>query len=208
MKGVMKAIGPGALALCCLLTIAAADVIVYRGTCRIDYDITLDGNTVPPPKSSAFVIVDYITGTWNRFHFYRAGGKRVYYGFADAVSTFHGGTAVLTSGRTASVFARGSGAEGPSGFNCNMTHLRGINVPFVVRTEPAIGSVTRPRAVTLAVRQFQGIFGDVTFAEQVYTLTLDPVRTIKANNANQTMAEATAAIISEFEKRGYILDQP
>jgi hypothetical protein len=61
--------------------------------------------------------------------------------------------------------------------------------------------------VTLAVRQAQGAFGNVNSAEHVYTLTLDPVRTIKANNANQTMAEVTAAIISEFEKKGYIQDE-
>ena len=194
------------LSLTLSATLASADVVIYRATCRIAYDVEGDQSVQAPPKSSAFIIVDYDTGTWSRFNYYREGGKRVF-SFNGIVFDFKGGNATLPSGKSASVFADGGSSVNGSENSYRLTTLRGTNVPFLSTTQPGPVTVTRPRAGTLIDREYTVSPGSAKFFERTYTLTLDPIRTIKANNANQSVADAANAIVSEFANKGYLPDE-
>ena len=185
---------------------ASADVVIYRAVCRITYDIEGDKSVQAPAKSSAFIVVDYDAGTWSRFNFYTESGKRVF-SSNGIVFSFKGGNAALPNGKTASVFAGGGSSENGGESSYRLTTLRGTNVPFVIATQPGAVTVTRPRAATLIDRAYDVSPGAADFYERAYTLTFDPTRTIKANNANLSVADAMNAIMSEFAAKGYVPDE-
>jgi hypothetical protein len=186
--------------------LARGDVIVYKGISKIAYDIVSDTNTIPPKNSSVFIVIDYETGMWGRFNYYLEGEKKVYFPTAELV-TLRGGTAVLKSGASASVFAAGGTAEDTSSFFHYLALLRGTNETVTLRTSPSIVSTARPRALTIGIRDTNGANGTVNFAERVYTVSIVPGRTIAANNAGQTVEQVILGLSAEFEGKGYSLDQ-
>jgi hypothetical protein len=194
------------LALASLATMASAEVVIYRAVCRITYDIEGDKMVQAPAKSSAYIVVDYDAGTWSRFNYYTESGKRVF-SANGVVFNFKGGNAALPNGKTASVFADGGSSENGAESSHHLTTLRGLNVPFVIATQPGAVTVTRPRAGTLIDRLYDVSPGSAEFYERTYTLTFDPARTIKANNAQLSVADAMNAIISEFAAKGYVPDE-
>src|SRR5436190_24299487 len=100
----MKAPALCGFALTFFATLASADVVVYCATSRNDYDVEGDQMVQAPPKSSAFIIVDYDAGAWSRFNYYVEGGKRVF-SANGIVFNFNGGNTTLPNGKSASVVA-------------------------------------------------------------------------------------------------------
>jgi hypothetical protein len=190
-----------------LLPFAAnAEVFIYQGPCRISYDVQRDPEIVPPARSSSFIVVDYQNGLWRRFHFYREAGKKKYFSNGSE-NSFRGGNAVLPSGKTVTVFTAATAVSDPSTAANSQATLQGINTTVTTRTEPGLVTVTRPRAVTMRIRDNTVVLGTVNFSQRDYTLSLHPARTIKANNANLTPADVMAALVTEFEAKGYTLDE-
>jgi hypothetical protein len=91
-----------ALLAVCSATSSLADVLIYRGLCAIEYDVVLKEETVTPPKSAAYIIIDFDRSAWMRFQYYTEGGKRVYLRSGSPLS-FRGSNAALPSGKSATV---------------------------------------------------------------------------------------------------------
>lgn len=192
------------LGVCCA-TSSFADVLIYRGPCAIEYDEVLKEETVTPPRSAAYILIDFDRSAWMRFQYYTKGGKRLYLRSGYAVS-FRGGNAVLPSGQSASVYTHGGASQDVSSYSFFMSRFRGLNVPLKIRNDPGPTTVARPRIATFSIRESRGTGDAASFLERNHALRFDAARTIRANDANETLESAMAKLTTEFEAKGYVLD--
>ena len=201
----MKSLFLTLLGACCA-TSSFAEVLIYRGPCVIEYDVVLKEETITPPRSAAYILIDFDRSAWMRFQYYTKSGKRVYLRSGSPLS-FRGGNAVLPSGKSATVYTTGSASQDPSSYQFYLARFRGLNVPLQVRNDPTPATVARPRIASFGIRESRGTGDSASFLERNHALRFDAPRTIRANNANETLENVMAKLITEFEAKGYVLDE-
>ena len=189
----------------CCVTSSFADVLIYRGPCAVEYDEGLKEETVTPPRSAAYIVIDFDRSAWMRFQYYTKAGKRLYLRSSSPVS-FRGGNAVLPSGQSASVYTDGGASQDASSYSFFMSRFRGVNVPLKIRNDPGPTTVARPRIATFGIRESRGTGDAASFLERNHALRFDAARTIKANNANETLESVMTKLIAEHEAKGYVLE--
>src|SRR5215204_3008389 len=201
----MKSLVLTLLGVCCA-TSSFADVLIYRGPCVIEYDVVLKEETITPPRSAAFIVLDFDRSAWMRFQYYTEGGKRVYLRSASPLS-FRGGNAVLPSGQSATVYTTGAASQDVSSYIFYLARFRGLNVPLKIRSDPTPTTVARPRIASFGIRESRGTDGTASFLERNHALRFDAARTIRANDSNETLESVMTKLITEFEAKGYVLDE-
>jgi hypothetical protein len=185
--------------------VSNAEVFVYQGPSRAAYDVQADTETTIPPRSSAIIVVDFQNGLWRRFHFYREAGKKKFTA-SNSDSTARVGTAILPSGKSATVFTYANATSDVTfAFNHQVT-FQGNNTVVTTRTDPGVVTVTGPRTATMNIRDNTISGGTAKFVQRNYTLSLSAARTIKANNADLTIGAVMDALVAEFEGKGWVRD--
>ena len=201
----MKSLVLTLLGVCCA-TASFADVLIYRGPCVIEYDVVLKEETVTPPRSAAYIIIDFDRSAWMRFQYYTKAGKRVYLRSGSPIS-FRGGNAVLPSGQSATVYTTGLAQQDASFYQFYFARFGGLNVPLKIRNDPTPTTVARPRIASFGIRESRGTDGAASFLERNHALRFDAARTIRANDANETLESVMTKLIAEFEAKGYVIDE-
>ncbi len=101
------------------------DVVVYNGTCKIAFDVAGDVSTIPPPKSKAYLVINFSTGEVGRRHFYARDGHKRF--VASTPFLLRVGTALLPNGGSATVMSEAAANEAAGGYTFVMDYLSGDN---------------------------------------------------------------------------------
>jgi hypothetical protein len=201
MLGAMKIariLLPGLLLLACA---ARGDVIIYKGTCKIAYDVVGDASTAPPPKSEAYLVINFATGEVGRLHFYTRSGQKFF--SASAPFVLRVGTALLPNGRSATIMSDNVGSSSPGNYSFEFRFLRGTNTFVTLRSQPTTATTARPQALSLSWRYTAGDNTSASFFDRTYTMGIQARPTINANNAGQTVQDALNALTTAIVHQGY-----
>jgi hypothetical protein len=188
-------------ALALLLSISSqATVFIYKASVRL----VSDTESALPKLTQVFEIMNPDNEEIATVFTFVIGKQKVI--SVSQPQTFLYAEAPLTGGRTATVasFAVQNGG-GSENFENAMLYFRGTNTSLTAGSFLGSEIKTFPRVFAGLAQNNAASQGKGKFSEQRITLSYQQVRTIAANDANQTTQQVVDALVAELKALGFIL---
>ena len=176
-------------AICALCAPASATVIIYKGT------LTRKAKpfTTLPPKFTTYLLYEPEMRRIARVLVYQQNGEKIVKPEAPQVMRFH--EVDVAQGKVATVLSFGlfinTDAEN---YVDALLYYRGTNATLTIRTSGQTQNHPRIFSATTLVAQTDE--GDGEYAEERATYVFSEGRTKTANDANQTLPAAIAALVT------------